>query len=102
MAINYKQVENIINQQYVNTKQKDGSLSLNSLYYDFFKQLNISNMLSDNILTNGILKMLGVKSDEEKLQDKMDISKLTSKYPIVYDKVKYKYYPRLSWSRILQ
>ena len=92
MAINYKQVENIINQQYVNTKQKDGSLSLNSLYYDFFKQLNISNMLSDNILTNGILKMLGVKSDEEKLQDKMDISKLTSEYPIVYDKVKYKYY----------
>jgi|TARA_B110000037_G_scaffold97620_1_gene114448 hypothetical protein len=92
MAINYKQVENIINQQYVNTKQKDGSLSLNSLYYDFFKQLNISNMLSDNILTNGILKMLGVKSDEEKQQDKMDISKLTSKYPIVYDKVKYKYY----------
>jgi hypothetical protein len=92
MAIDYKQVENIINQQYVNTKQKDGSLSLNSLYYDFFKQLNISNMLSDNILTNGILKMLGVKSDEEKLQDKMDISKLTSKYPIVYDKVKYKYY----------
>ena len=92
MAINYKQVENIINQQYVNTKQKDGSLSLNSLYYDFFKQLNISNMLSDNILTNGILKMLGVKSDEEKQQDKMDISKLTSKYPLVYDKVKYKYY----------
>jgi hypothetical protein len=92
MAINYKQVENIINQQYVNTKQKDGSLSLNSLYYDFFKQLNISNMLSDNILTNGILKMLGVKSDEDKQQDKMDISKLTSKYPIVYDKVKYKYY----------
>jgi hypothetical protein len=92
MAIDYKQVENIINQQYVNTKQKDGSLSLNSLYYDFFKQLNISNMLSDNILTNGILKMLGVKSDEEKQQDKMDISKLTSKYPIVYDKVKYKYY----------
>tara|TARA_B110000285_G_C15050510_1_gene576703 strand:+ start:1010 stop:1312 length:303 start_codon:yes stop_codon:yes gene_type:complete len=92
MAINYKQVENIINQQYVNTKKKDGSLSLNSLYYDFFKQLNISNMLSDNILTNGILKMLGVKSDEEKQQDKMDISKLTSKYPIVYDKVKYKYY----------
>tara|TARA_B110000093_G_scaffold181791_1_gene226691 strand:+ start:560 stop:862 length:303 start_codon:yes stop_codon:yes gene_type:complete len=92
MAIDYKQVENIINQQYVNTKQKDGSLSLNSLYYDFFKQLNISNMLSDNILTNGILKMLGVKSDEDKQQDKMDISKLTSKYPIVYDKVKYKYY----------
>ena len=92
MAIDYKQVENIINQQYVNTKKKDGSLSLNSLYYDFFKQLNISNMLSDNILTNGILKMLGVKSDEEKQQDKMDISKLTSKYPIVYDKVKYKYY----------
>lgn len=92
MAIDYKQVENIINQQYVNTKQKDGSLSLNSLYYDFFKQLNISNMLSDNILTNGILKMLGVKSDEEKQQDKIDISKLTSKYPIVYDKVKYKYY----------
>ena len=92
MAINYKQVENIINQQYQNTQQKDGSLSLNSLYYDFFKQFNISHSLSDNVLTTGILKMLGIKSDEDKRQDEMDISILTNEYPIVYDKVKYKYY----------
>lgn len=92
MAFNYKQVEDLINIQYKNTKKSDGSLSLNSLYYDYFKQINITNMLTDNVLTNGILKMLGVKSNEEKKNDKDNMKALVSKYPIVYDKVKYKYY----------
>ena len=89
MAINYKQVEDIINQQYQDSKNKDGSLSLNSLYYDYFKQANIDDILSNNVLTNGILRMLNGKTSEEK---EKDIKDLESKYPIVYDKEKYKYY----------
>jgi hypothetical protein len=89
MAINYKQVEDIINQQYQDRKMPDGSLSLNSLYYDYFKQININDMLSDNILTNGILRMLNGKTKKE---NELDIKDLESKYPIIYDKDKYKYY----------
>jgi hypothetical protein len=89
MAINYKQVEDIINQQYQDRKMPDGNLSLNSLYYDYFKQININDMLSDNILTNGILRMLNGKTKKE---NELDIKDLESKYPIIYDKDKYKYY----------
>jgi hypothetical protein len=96
MAINYKQVEDLINIQYKDTKLADGSLSLNSLYYDYFRQANFSNMtnmLSDNFLVNGILKMLlGIKSKDDKEQDELDMKNLLKKYPVVYDKVKYKYY----------
>jgi hypothetical protein len=92
MAINYKQVEDLINIQYKDTKLADGSLSLNSLYYDYFKQANFSSMLTDNFLTNGILKMLGIKSEDDKKKDESDMKKLVKTYPVVYDKVKYKYY----------
>ena len=91
MAINYSGVRDIINIQYQDRKLKDGSMSLNSLYYDFFKT-DMNSILSDNVVTSGIYKMLGIKTDEDKKQDELNLQELESKYPIIYDKVKYKYY----------
>lgn len=91
MAINYSGVEDIINIQYQDRKQKDGSMSLNSLYYDFFKT-DMNSILSDNVITGGISKMLGIKTDEDKKQDELNLQELESKYPIVYNKIKYKFY----------
>jgi len=91
MAINYSNVRDIINIQYQDRKLKDGSMSLNSLYYDFFKT-DMNSILTDNIITEGISNMLGIKTDEDKMQDELDLKKLESKYPIVYNKVKYKLY----------
>jgi hypothetical protein len=91
MAINYSNVRDIINIQYQDRKLKDGSMSLNSLYYDFFKT-DMNSILTDNIITEGISNMLGIKTDEDKRQDELDLKELESKYPIVYNKVKYKLY----------
>ena len=91
MAINYSNVRDIINIQYQDRKLKDGSMSLNSLYYDFFKT-DINSILSDNAITAGIGRMIGIKTDEDKKQDELDLKELESKYPIVYNKVKYKLY----------
>tara|TARA_B000000477_G_scaffold121725_1_gene124730 strand:+ start:3030 stop:3332 length:303 start_codon:yes stop_codon:yes gene_type:complete len=91
MAINYSNVRDIINIQYQDRKLKDGSMSLNSLYYDFFKT-DMNSILSDNVITGGISRMLGIKTDEDKRQDELDLKELESKYPIVYNKVKYKLY----------
>lgn len=91
MAINYANVRDIINMQYQDRKLKDGSMSLNSLYYDFFKT-DMNSILSDNVITAGIGKMIGIKTDEDKKQDELDLKELESKYPIVYNKVKYKLY----------
>jgi hypothetical protein len=91
MAINYSNVRDIINIQYQDRKLKDGSMSLNSLYYDFFKT-DMNSILSDNAITAGIGKMIGIKTDEDKKQDELDLKELESKYPIVYNKVKYKLY----------
>ena len=91
MAINYANVKDIINIQYQDRKQKDGSMSLNSLYYDFFKT-DMTSMLSDNVITGGIGKMLGIKTDADKRHDELNLKELEDKYPIVYNKVKYKLY----------
>lgn len=91
MAINYSNVKDIINIQYQDRKLKDGSMSLNSLYYDFFKT-DMNSILSDNVITSGIGKMLGIKTDEDKRQNELDLKELEAKYPIVYNKVKYKLY----------
>lgn len=91
MAINYSNVRDIINMQYQDRKLKDGSMSLNSLYYDFFKT-DMNSILSDNVITGGISRMLGIKTDEDKRQDELDLKELESNYPIVYNKVKYKLY----------
>jgi hypothetical protein len=91
MAINYTSVKDIINIQYQDRKQKDGSMSLNSLYYDFFKT-DTNSILSDNIFTGGISKMIGLKTAEDIKQDELNLQELESKYPIVYNKVKYKLY----------
>ena len=91
MAINYSNVKDIINIQYQDRKQKDGSMSLNSLYYDFFKT-DMTSIFSDNVITGCIGKMLGIKTDEDKKQDKLDLKELENNYPIVYNKVKYKLY----------
>lgn len=91
MAINYSNVRDIINMQYQDRKLKDGSMSLNSLYYDFFKT-DMNSILSDNVITEGIGRMIGIKTDEDKKQDELDLKELESKYPIVYNKVKYKLY----------
>jgi hypothetical protein len=91
MAINYSNVRDIINIQYQDRKLKDGSMSLNSLYYDFFKT-DMNSILSDNAITAGIGRMIGIKTDEDKKQDELDLKELESKYPIVYNKVKYKLY----------
>lgn len=91
MAINYSNVRDIINIQYQDRKLKDGSMSLNSLYYDFFKT-DMNSILSDNVITEGIGRMIGIKTDEDKKQDELDLKELESKYPIVYNKVKYKLY----------
>jgi hypothetical protein len=91
MAINYSNVRDIINMQYQDRKLKDGSMSLNSLYYDFFKT-DMNSILSDNAITAGIGRMIGIKTDEDKKQDELDLKELESKYPIVYNKVKYKLY----------
>ena len=91
MAINYSNVKDIINIQYQDRKLKDGSMSLNSLYYDFFKT-DMNSILSDNAITAGIGRMIGIKTDEDKKQDELDLKELESKYPIVYNKVKYKLY----------
>lgn len=91
MAINYANVRDIINMQYQDRKLKDGSMSLNSLYYDFFKT-DMNSILSDNVITAGIGRMLGIKTDEDKRQDELDLKELESNYPIVYNKVKYKLY----------
>ena len=77
--------------QYQDRKLKDGSMSLNSLYYDFFKT-DMNSILSDNAITAGIGRMIGIKTDEDKKQDELDLKELESKYPIVYNKVKYKLY----------
>ena len=91
MAINYSNVKDIINIQYQDRKLKDGSMSLNSLYYDFFKT-DMNSILSDNVITAGIGKMLGINTDEDKRQDELDLKELEDKYPIVYNKLKYKVY----------
>lgn len=91
MAINYSNVRDIINIQYQDRKLKDGSMSLNSLYYDFFKT-DTNSILSDNVITAGIGNMLGIKTTEDKIQDDLNLKELESKYPIVYNKVKYKLY----------
>ena len=91
MAINYSNVKDIINIQYQDRKLKDGSMSLNSLYYDFFKT-DMNSILSDNAITAGIGRMIGIKTDEDKKQDELDLKELESKYPIMYNKVKYKLY----------
>tara|TARA_B110000459_G_scaffold183206_1_gene211968 strand:+ start:337 stop:621 length:285 start_codon:yes stop_codon:yes gene_type:complete len=91
MAINYSNVKDIINIQYQDRKQKDGSMSLNSLYYDFFKT-DMTSILSDNVITTGIGKMLGIKTDADKRHDELNLKELEDKYPIVYNKVKYKLY----------
>jgi len=91
MAINYSNVKDIINIQYQDRKLKDGSMSLNSLYYDFFKT-DMNSILSDNVITAGIGKMLGIKTDEDKRQNELDLKELENNYPIVYNKVKYKLY----------
>ena len=91
IAINYSNVKDIINIQYQDRKLKDGSMSLNSLYYDFFKT-DMNSILSDNVITAGIGRMIGIKTDEDKKQDELDLKELESKYPIVYNKVKYKLY----------
>ena len=62
MAINYTNVRDIINMQYQDRKLKDGSMSLNSLYYDFFKT-DMNSILSDNVITAGICRMIGIKTD---------------------------------------
>jgi len=92
MTVNYSGVKDIINLQYQDKKKTDGSLvSLSSLYYDFFKT-DMNSLLSDNLLTGGITNMLGIKSDEDKEKDQLNLQELESKYPIVYNKIKYKYY----------
>jgi hypothetical protein len=91
MAINYSNVKDIINIQYQDRKLKDGSMSLNSLYYDFFKT-DMNTILSDNAIISGMYKMLGIKTDEDKKEDELNLQELKNKYPIIYDKIKYKFY----------
>ena len=91
MAINYNDVRSIIDQQYKDRKQSDGTLSLNSLYYDFFK-IDVNTIINDNLITTGITKMLGHKTEREKQQEIKDLQNLENNYPITYNKVRYKYY----------
>jgi len=93
MAINYSNVRDIINIQYQDRKLKDGSMSLNSLYYDFFK-IDANTIINDNLITTGITKMLGHKTEREKQQEIQDLQDLENNYPITYNKVRYKYYGR--------
>ena len=90
MSFNYGEVRNLIVQQYRDNKNKT-TLPLNSLYYNFFKT-DFSGTLSREVIQNGFMAMLGIKTDRQIEIDALSLKELESKYPIIYTKDKYKYY----------
>ena len=90
MSYSYKDINNLIKQQYKENKNKS-SLPLDSLYYNFFKT-DISGMLSREVIQNGFMAMLGIKTNKQLEIDRLSLEELESKYPIIYSKDKYKYY----------
>ena len=90
MSFNYGEVRNLIVQQYRDNKNKT-TLPLNSLYYNFFKT-DLSGTLSREVIQNGFMAMLGIKTNKQLEIDALNLKELESKYPIIYSKDKYKYY----------
>ena len=90
MSFNYGEVRNLIVQQYRDNKNKT-TLPLNSLYYNFFKT-DFSGTLSREVIQNGFMAMLGIKTNRQIEIDALSLKELESKYPIIYSKDKYKYY----------
>ena len=90
MSYNYNDVNNLIKQQY-RDNQNNTTLPLNSLYYNFFK-LDLSGTLSREVIQNGFMAMLGIKTNRQLEIDQLSLEELERKYPIIYSKDRYKYY----------
>tara|TARA_Y100000389_G_scaffold199934_1_gene239340 strand:- start:1741 stop:2022 length:282 start_codon:yes stop_codon:yes gene_type:complete len=90
MSYSYNDVNNLIKQQYKDN-ENNINLPLNSLYYNFFKT-DITGILSREVIQNGFMAMLGIKTDKQLKIDRLSLEELESKYPIIYSKDRYKYY----------
>lgn len=93
MSLNYGEVRNLIVQQY-RDKKNNKTLPLDSLYYNFFKT-DMSSLISREVIENGFMAMLGIKTTRQLEIDEMNLKELENKYPIIYSKNKYKYYGKL-------